>query len=77
MPAFINMMMRKPLALCLQDEFGAFLRRANNKKETGFETNITKSMREWGISAARYDGPEEPVRDGLLASYIALCILDA
>ena len=27
MPAVVNFLLRKPLALCLQDEYGAFLRR--------------------------------------------------
>src|SRR5262249_24585225 len=45
MPAVINFLLRKPLALCLQDEYGAFLKRITSRKASGFESSISKILR--------------------------------
>jgi hypothetical protein len=59
MPAVINFLQRKPLSVCAQDEFGAYLKRINGWKASGFEAGISKVLRElWGLSFARYDTPE-------------------
>lgn len=51
MPAVVNFILRKPLALCLQDEYGAFLRRITSKKASGFEVAISKILRTlWATS---------------------------
>ncbi len=58
-PAVINSLMRMPLLLCLQDEFGSLLKRINNKKASGFEAQIRKFLLElWGLSFKAYDTPE-------------------
>ena len=59
MTGVINFLRAKPLALCPQDEFGAFLKRINGRRASGFEQGISKVLREmWGISFNRYDTPE-------------------
>jgi hypothetical protein len=41
------------------DEFGAFLKRINNKGASGWEAATSKTMRElWGLSFQRYDAME-------------------
>jgi hypothetical protein len=51
MPAVVNFIMRKPLALCVQDEYGAFLHRITSKKASGFENAISKILRTlWATS---------------------------
>jgi len=53
MPAVINFLLRKPLALCLQDEYGAFLKRITSRKASGFESSISKILRTlWSTSFA-------------------------
>lgn len=59
MPAVINMLCRQPLALCAQDEFGAFLKRINGRRASGFEAGISKILRMlWGTSFSEYMTPE-------------------
>jgi len=76
MPSVINFLRVKPLALCPQDEFGAFLKRINNRRASGFEAGISKVLREmWGLSFNRYDTPEwagrasEPIKCPALSLY--------
>src|SRR5262249_20783157 len=45
MPAVINFMQRAPLSVCAMDEFGAFLKRINNRRASGFEGAISKILR--------------------------------
>lgn len=45
MPAVINFLVRSPLAVCPMDEFGAFLKRINNRRASGFEASISKVLR--------------------------------
>lgn len=45
MPAVINFIQRSPLSLCAMDEFGAFLKRINNRRASGFEGAISKILR--------------------------------
>jgi hypothetical protein len=59
MPAVLNFIARKPLALCLQDEYGAFLHRITSKRASGFETAISKVLRTlWATSFAPMATPE-------------------
>lgn len=59
MPAVLSFIMRKPLALCLQDEYGAFLKRVTHKKALGFELTISKILRTlWGASFSTVTTPE-------------------
>jgi hypothetical protein len=59
MPAVINFLMSKPLAVCPQDEFGAFLKRVNGRRASGFEASISKILRSiWGISFEAMPTPE-------------------
>lgn len=45
MPAVINFLVRSPLSVCPMDEFGAFLKRINNRRASGFEASISKVLR--------------------------------
>jgi len=59
MPAAINFLVRKPLSVCAMDEFGAFLKRINNKRASGFEGAISGILRTaWGASFAAMSTPE-------------------
>jgi hypothetical protein len=59
MPAVVNFILRKPLALCLQDEYGAFLRRITSKKASGFENTVSKILRTlWATSFSAMATPE-------------------
>lgn len=59
MPAVINFMLRSPLALCCMDEFGAFLKRVNSHKASGFEGAVSKVLRTaWGHSFTGMTTPE-------------------
>lgn len=50
-----SFLLRSPLALCPQDEFGAFLKRANGKKASGFEGGLSKDLRTlWGTGFEPY-----------------------
>ena len=59
MPAVINFLVRSPLSLCAQDEWGAFLKRINNRRASGFEASISKILRTaWGASWQAMMTPE-------------------
>lgn len=59
MPAVINFLCRSPLAVCAMDEFGAFLKRINNKRASGFEGAISGLLRTaWGASFGAMATPE-------------------
>lgn len=59
MPAAINLILRSPLCVCPMDEFGAFLRRINHRRASGFEQGITKILRSaWGKSFSTLHTPE-------------------
>lgn len=59
MPAVIRFLMRSPLSLCAQDEFGAFLRRVNSRKASSFEGGVLKILRTaWGSSFKTMMTPE-------------------
>lgn len=59
MPAVINCLLSKPLSLCPQDEFGAFLKRINSRRASGFEASISKILRQaWGSSFEAFVTPE-------------------
>jgi len=58
MPAVFGLLTEKPLSLCAMDEFGAFLKRVNSRKASGFEAAISKTLREvWGSSFKIYTTP--------------------
>jgi hypothetical protein len=59
MPAVINFLCRSPLSVCAMDEFGAFLKRINNRRASGFEGAISGLLRTaWGASFAAMSTPE-------------------
>ena len=75
MPAVLNFIARKPLALCLQDEYGAFLRRATHKRASVFETALSKILRTlWGTSFAAMTTPEWAGREMKLIQSPALSV---
>lgn len=75
MPAVINFLQRKPLAVCPMDEFGAFLKRITNKRASGFEASITKILRTlWSASFAPCPTPEWAHRQSEVIQSPALSI---
>lgn len=59
MPAVVNYLYRKPLSVCAMDEFGSFMKRINNKRASGFESAISKILRQmWSASFSPYSTPE-------------------
>lgn len=59
MTSIINVLKRTPLALCAQDEFGAFLKRVNARKANNFEGATLKILRTmWGSSFKPMMTPE-------------------
>lgn len=59
MTGVVNMLTRKPLALCPMDEFGAYLKRINSRRASAFESSISKLLRTlWGSSFQDYTTPE-------------------
>jgi hypothetical protein len=76
MPAVVNFIMRKPLALCLQDEYGAFLRRITSKKASGFENAISKILRTlWATSFSAMATAEWASREMKIIQSPAISIL--
>ncbi|MGE0602214.1 MAG: bifunctional DNA primase/polymerase [Xanthobacteraceae bacterium] len=75
MTAFINMLMRTPLALCPQDEFGAFLARVNGRNASSHEIGISKSLRmAWGLSFEPFVTPEYASRKSEIVRAPAISI---
>ena len=59
MSSIINYLQRQALSVCAMDEFGAFLRKLNNKNSSTHEMGISKILRSiWGISFGDYMTPE-------------------
>ena len=76
MPAVLNFITRKPLALCLQDEYGAFLHRITSKKASGFELSISKVLRTlWATSFTPIATPEWANRETKIIQSPAISIL--
>ena len=76
MPAVINFIMRKPLALCLQDEYGAFLKRITARRASGYETAVSKVLRTlWGTSFSAMAIPEWANREMEIIQSPAISIL--
>ncbi len=74
--ALVNFVTRKPLSLCVMDEFGAFLKRINAKGASGWEAGTTKTMRElWGSSFQRYDAMEWANKDSVVVLSPAFAVL--
>ena len=75
MPAVINFLMRQPLSLCPQDEFGAFLKRINSRGAKGFEASISKVLRTlWGLNFGKTLTPEWAGRKAEMIKCPALSI---
>lgn len=75
MPAVINCMLSKPLNLCAQDEFGAFLKRVNSRRASGFEASISKILRQlWGTSFESFVTPEWAGRQAAIIKSPAMSI---
>jgi hypothetical protein len=50
---------KKPLSLCVMDEFGSMLARITHRNAQHYQMDETEILREiWGISWGRYDSPE-------------------
>jgi hypothetical protein len=76
MSAFVNTILRTPLALCPQDEFGAFLSRVNGRNASGFEAGISKALRmAWGASFEAFLTPEYASRKSEAVRSPAISIL--
>jgi Protein of unknown function (DUF3987) len=74
-PAVVHFLEYKPLAVCFQDEFGAFLSRINAKKASGFETQISKLLREmWGLNFVPYNTPTWAGRESITIETPALSL---
>jgi hypothetical protein len=59
MPAFINFASRKPLALVLMDEIGAWFKRLGDHRASSYEKALSKSLRTfWGVSGDFVSTPE-------------------
>ena len=59
MPAVYKFLNRAPLSVCAMDEFGAFLKRINSRKASGFEAQIGATLRvAWGSSFKPMPTPE-------------------
>jgi hypothetical protein len=72
----LNFIQRKPLALCLQDEYGAFLKRITSKKASGFEQAISKVLRTlWATSFTPMATPEWANREMKVIQSPAISIL--
>jgi Protein of unknown function (DUF3987)/Bifunctional DNA primase/polymerase, N-terminal len=57
--AVCQMLMEKPLALCLQDEIGVFLKSVTSKKASSHEAAVSQILRTlWGISFAATTMPQ-------------------
>ena len=75
MSGFINMLMRHPLPLCPQDEFGAFLARVNGRNASSHEIGISKSLRmAWGLSFEGFPTPEYASRKSEIVRSPAISI---
>lgn len=59
MSALVQMVVRKPLALCAQDEFGSFMQRVFNKKGSTHERAIPQILRAlWGVNFGPWTTPQ-------------------
>ena len=76
MPAVYKFLNRAPLSVCAMDEFGAFLKRINSRKASGFEAQIGATLRTaWGSSFKPMPTPEwagKNMGDDLRASAVDL-----
>jgi histone H3/H4 len=64
MPAVYKFLNRAPLSVCAMDEFGAFLKRINSRKASGFEAQIGATLRTaWGSSFKPMPSPEWAGKD--------------
>jgi hypothetical protein len=59
MSALVQMVVRQPLALCAQDEFGGFMQRVFNRKGSTHERAIPQILRSlWGINFGPWTTPQ-------------------
>jgi hypothetical protein len=78
MPAVINFLVRSPLSVCPMDEFGAFLKRINSRRASGFEGAISGMLRTaWGASFKTMSTPEWAQRSSEMICAPAMSIYGA
>jgi len=59
MPSLINFLKPQPLSLCVQDEFGSYLKRINSKRASGFEATLMAIMQKvWSSCSRTFITPE-------------------
>ena len=65
-PAVVSMVKRAPLAVCPMDEFGAFLKRVNNRKSDSWASQISKHLRQlWTIKYGVWGTQEQAQSSGV------------
>jgi hypothetical protein len=71
-----ELLTEKPLALCLQDEIGVFLKSVTSKKASSHEAAVSQILRTlWGVSFAAMTSPAWASRKSVVFSCPALSIL--
>jgi hypothetical protein len=74
--AMIDLLSYKPLALCMQDEIGVFLKAITNRRASSHEAAVSQILRSlWGISFATMPTPAWAAKRMSLISCPAISIL--
>jgi hypothetical protein len=74
--AIISHLLKKPLSLCIMDEFGAMLARFSHPNAQFYHQDETEILRElWGINWGRYDSPEGASADSEAVLSPALSVI--
>jgi hypothetical protein len=74
--AIITHLLKKPVSLCLMDEFGSMLHRFALPNAQFYHQDETEILRElWGISWGRYDSPEGASSDSEAVLSPALSVI--
>ena len=74
--AIISHLIKKPLSLCIMDEFGAMLARFSHPNAQFYHQDETEILRElWGINWGRYDSPEGASADSEAVLSPALSVI--
>lgn len=74
--AIMSFLVKKPLSLCVMDEFGSMLARITHRNAQHYQMDETEILREiWGISWGRYDSPEGAYDDSEAVLAPALSII--
>jgi hypothetical protein len=62
--ALVNMLDTKPMCLCFQDEFGAVLKKTNDRNAKGFEKEVNQCLRQlWSKGYGTYVSPRWAGKD--------------